>query len=38
MKKKQQAQEQTTAKPSVEDPKIEANYTKNNDGGYLWLV
>ncbi len=38
MKKKQQDKVQIVAKPSVENPKIEANSTKNNDGGYIWLV
>jgi len=38
MKKKQLDKAQVIAKPPVDDPKIEANSTKNNDGGYIWLV
>jgi len=38
MKKKQKAKEQSVAKPTVEAPKIEAESTKSNDGGYIWLV
>ncbi len=38
MKSKQKDKEQIVAKPTVERPKTEANSTKNNDGGYIWLV
>jgi hypothetical protein len=38
MKNKQKEKAQTTVKPFVDSPKIEAYSGKNNDGGYLWLV
>ncbi len=38
MKNKQNDKEQIVANPLVDSQKIEANSSKNNDGGYLWLV
>ena len=38
MKKQHKDKELPHAKPSIEPVKIEANSTKNNDGGYIWLV